>query len=162
MPSAGDPINAVDVQIANVLLGTVVWSSTVSNGTTTSGTTETRDAVMGNLSFVVAAAQAGTRYRVVMAGRGLNGSVAGDRYSINFRDGGASTPTATSPLAGVNFNVRIDDTSSNGVQANFVASTFIPGAGTHTIGVFYVRSLGTGTATPVGASEFYVEALGVI
>ncbi|SRR6266581_2590704 len=162
MPSAGDIIDAADVNtIVGTQLGIVASPVTsVSNGTVTSGTTETRDAVLGNYVFTVAAAQASTRYRVVLAGRGLNGTVAGDRYTINFRDGGASTPTATSTLVGVNFNVYIPATGSTGVQANFMGSTFVPGAGTHTIGVFVVRSLGTGTATPNGACEFYVEALG--
>jgi len=162
MPSAGDIVNAADVQIPNVSLGTVAWVSTVSNGTTTSSGTETRDAVLGNLVFVVAAAQAGVRYRITLAGRGLNGTAAADRYTLNFRDGGASTPTAVSPLVGVNFNVTFAATGSPGVAANYWGSTFFPGAGTHTISAFWIRTSGTGTATPTGACEFYAEAMGVV
>jgi hypothetical protein len=161
MPSAGDIVNAIDVQIDGVQLG-IIGSpvTTSSNGTITSSGTETRDAVLGNLVFVVAAAQASTRYRITLSGRGLFCSAPADRYTINFRDGGASTPTATSTLVGVNFNVTFTAAGSPGVAANTMSSTFVPGAGTHTIGVFVARISGTGTATPVGACEFYVEALG--
>ena len=161
MPSAGDIIEAVDVQIPGVQLGTVAIVTTVSNGTVTSGGTETRDAVLGNLVFTVAAAQAATRYRVCLAGRGLNCTAAADRFTLNFRDGGASTPTAVSTQVGPNFNVTFAAIGSPGVAANFWASTYVPGAGTHTIGTFWVRTSGTGTVTPVGACEFYVEALGI-
>lgn len=170
MPSAGDIIEAVDVEIPGIQLGTVAWTSQVSNGTVTSGGTQTRDAVLGNVTFTVAAAQNTTRYRVVLAGRGVFGnSITGshDRYTLNFRDGGASTPTTSSTLIGPNFNVLVEnqDADQGGtaeVQAQFYASTWVPGTGVHNVGAFWVRSSGTGTGTPTGACEFYVEALGTI
>lgn len=162
MPFAGDIVQADDVNtIVGTQLGIVAAPVTsTSNGTPTSGTTEVRDAVLGNFTFTVAAAQASTRYRVVLAGRGLSGSVVGDRYGINFRDGGASTPTASSTLIGANATVYVNATGSNGVESNTQTATWVPGAGVHTVGVFTVRLNGTGVATPVGACEFYVEALG--
>ncbi len=162
MPSAGDIVEVADVQIPNVQLGTVAYVTQASNGTVTSSGTETRDAVLGNLTFVVAAAQNTTRYRIVLAGRGLNCTAAADRFTLNFRDGGASTPTAASTLVGVNFNVTFAATGSPGVAAAFFGSTFVPGTGAHTISAFWIRTSGTGTATPVGACEFYAEALGTI
>src|SRR6266704_5920184 len=125
MPSAGDIIDAADVNtIVGTQLGIVAAPvTTVSNGTVTSGTTETRDAVLGNFVFTVAAAQAATRYRITLSGRGLSATQASERYTINFRDGGASTPTATSTLVGVNFNQPISFTGSLGVQAGTWSST---------------------------------------
>lgn len=160
MPSAGDIIEAADVEIAGISLGMITWTTQSSNGTTTSSGTETRDAVLGNITFVVAAAQNNTRYRVVLAGRGLNVTAAADRFTLNFRDGGNATPTASSAQWGVNFNMTFTATGSPGVAAGFFASTAVPGTGTHTLSAFWVRTSGTGTATPTGACEFYVEALG--
>src|SRR5215813_7526415 len=72
--------------------------TTASNGTTTSAGTETRDAVLGNLAFTAVDT---VRMEVHLHGRMLfgNSTSAGDRYKINIRDGGASTPTASSTLA---------------------------------------------------------------
>lgn len=164
MPASGDTLVGTDVStIVSVQLGTVAYTSQTSNGTVTSGTTETRDAVLGNLTFVVAAAQNTTRFKVTLSGRGLFSTVAGDRFAINIRDGGGSTPSATSTLVGVNFTqVMPSATGSNGIQASTFSTTFVAGTGTHTLSVFTVRVNGTGTATPSGACEFYAEAIGTV
>jgi hypothetical protein len=132
-------------------------TTTGSDGTTTSGTTETRDAVLGNFTFT----SAGTtrRYRVVWTGQ-IGVSVANDLFVVSLRDGGASTPTAASPLLGRG-QKRFTQSGGTGEETMMVSGTFTASAGTRTISAFTVRSSGTGTATPKNTRELYVEDIGL-
>jgi len=132
----------------------VAPTTSASNGTVTSGTTETRDAVLGNYVFT---AVAGRRYRAILSGGGMLFTVANDRFAVRIRTGGASTPTAASTLWGH------DATTISPIAGTYtfdVQPSFIPGAGVQTLSVFYVRISGTGTVTPTGSREFYVEDIG--
>lgn len=135
--------------------------TTASNGTTTSGATETRDAVLGNYAFT---ADGTTRYRAMLLGRMPfgNSTSLGDRYLINIRDGGGSTPTAASPLV-AQLAVVLLGAGFAAAPTTPVIGTFLPGAGTRTLSAFFLRVSGTGTVTPASPSaacEFYCEAIG--
>jgi len=41
-----------------------------------------------------------------------------------------------------------------------LTATFTAASGTHTFNAFYARNAGTGTLTPTGTRELYVEGLG--
>lgn len=111
---------------------------TPSQGTSTSGATETLDAVLGTYTFT---AVAGRRYRAVVEEMIGYGTVAGDVFVVNVRNGGASTPTAASAcVASTGWRVAVADGRS-GIP---LSGTFVPGAGTVTLGVFAVRQSGTG------------------
>src|SRR5262245_15473465 len=132
--AAGDVITT----IPGALLGIVATRVTTnSNGTSTSAGTETRDAVLGNY---VLTADGGTRYRVMLLGRMLFGksTSAGDRYKINIRDGGASTPTSTSTLV-AQLNVVLQGAGFLAGSTIPVIGTFLPGAGTRTLSMFAIR-----------------------
>lgn len=130
-------------------------TTTSSDGTATSGTTDTRDAVLGNYTFT---AVANRRYRVTCTGT-LNGSVAADRFTLQIRDGGASTPTgASSSIAAI--AKYMPATASNGRDNFIISNTFTPSAGTRTLSLFVSRFNGTGIGTPVGTRELYVEDIG--
>jgi len=135
-------------------------AGTSSNGTITSGTTETRDAVLGNYSFT---ALAGVRYRVWLLNAGHQPTVSGDRFScrVRYTTNGA-TPTASDTMAGTDTTFITVGTSGS---QNFVVphiTTFVPGAGTITLAVFYVRIAGTGTVTPTGGRQLFAEAIGTL
>lgn len=130
-------------------------ASTSTDGTATSGTTDTRDAVLGNYTFT---AVANRRYRVTCTGT-LNGSVAGDRFTLQVRDGGASTPTSGSTSLG-STPKYMPSTASNGRDGFYLSTTFTPSAGTRTLSLFVSRFNGTGIGTPVGFRELYVEDIG--
>jgi hypothetical protein len=134
--------------------------NTISNGTPSSAGTEIRDDVLGPYQFE---AQDSVRYRVWLLGREMNGSVAGDRFAFNIRNGGASTPTAASPLVAAATHV-VQVILTAGREVVMVSGSFIPGAGTVTLAVFTVRLAGTGVCTPTttSISEFYVEAIGSV
>jgi len=131
-----------------------------SNGTTTSGTTETRDAVLGNYVFT---GVAGVRYRVWLLGGGHQPTVSGDRFSVRVRyTTNGATPTSSDTMAGADTTFITVGTSGN---QNFVVphiTTFVPGAGTITLSVFYVRIVGTGTVTPTGNRQLYAEEIGTV
>lgn len=137
---------AADIDtLLGYLVGLPAPVSAASNGTATSGTTETRDTVLGNYTFTVPTVGASWRYQAMALAVGVNASVTNDVYRINIRDGGASTPTSSSTL------VASIQTSAISVaaQSHCVLGTWVPGAGTHTLGVFLVRIAGTGIGTPV-------------
>ena len=157
MPSAGQTITAA---AANAIGNPVVPAATGTNGTATSGTTETRDAVLGNYQGT---AVAGVRYRVTLAGRGLNCTVAADRFSVGLRyTVGGATPTAASTLIGHTSTWVPSVSGGNGVVTLRHAPTFIPGAGLITVAAFWLRLNGTGIATPVGQCELYAEGIGYV
>jgi len=153
--SAGQTIYAANINTIG-LVGSVV--STGSNGTVTSGTTETVDAVLGTLTFTALASRT---YRINLHGRGLSGSVTADRFSVKFRytiDG--STPTASSTLADHDHAYLIGAvTGTNGVSTFSYQALIVPGAATVKVVVTTTRTVGTGTATPVGACQFWAEAI---
>jgi len=128
-------------------------AATVSLGTVTSGTTETRDATLGNYVFT---AVAGVRYEVRLNGMNLNFGVANDIFTINVRNGGASTPTATSTLIATK---TVVSPTVAGMPIP-VALSFVPGAGLVTLSVFAKRYSGTGTGQPAGTRELYVVNVG--
>lgn len=136
--------------------------STSSNGTASSGTTETRDAVLGNYVFT---AVSGHRYEVRLNGFSCGATpVAADIFAVNIRNGGGSTPTASSTLV-ASQRLLIPPSPGTGPLPISVAGTFAPGAGTQTLSVFTVRVSGTGTVTPYSGGttgrELYVIDLGV-
>lgn len=134
-------------------------TTTTSNGTPSSGTTETRDAVLGNYSFT---AVAGRRYRAMCTNRAMNTDTANDRYAFRIRNGGASTPTAASTAVAEAQHV-VTITAGSGRLSVPVIGTFVPGAGTVTLGMFTVRIAGSGICTPVTqsvATELYAEDIG--
>lgn len=160
-PSADDYQAMLDA--LNALVNLTSPTGTTSNGTTTSGTTETYDAVLGNYIFSVPANSGGLwRYEVCYTGR-LQGSVNGDTYELRVRDGGASTPTNASTQVG-NTGVYVPLAGGAGTFSVFVRNTFVFSAGTHTLGLFLIRTNGTGTATslaPTSANrELYVRFVG--
>jgi len=143
-----------DIRPTGITMGTP--TTTATNGTTSVAATETLDAVLGNYTFT---ALAGRRYRVAFTGMGPWTSVAGDVFKINIRNGGASTPTAASPLI-VTATIPVALSGGSGAPTVPVLGTFVPGAGTVTLGVFVLRYVGTGTAIPTGNRELYVVDLG--
>ena len=139
----------------------VVPKSSASTGTVTVGTTETRDAVLGDYVFT---SVAGHRYRVCFDGATLSGSVAADLFRVNVRNGGASTATAASTLV-ASTQVFIGAAGGPGQAGVAIGGSFVPGAGTQTLSIFYLRTNGTGVATPLnsgGNREFYVIDLGTV
>jgi hypothetical protein len=133
-------------------------TTTAANGTETSGTTETRDAVLGNYSFT---ALAGHSYRVVLENAGGVCTVVNDQFGIRIRNGGASTPTASSTQIA---NTRLACWNNSIALPLFISGKFSPGAGVQTLSVFCIRLAGTGTMH-MWAGDFaralYVIDLGV-
>lgn len=118
-------------------------------------TTETLDTVLGTYVFTAAASR---RYRVTYSGV-LVGGAAGDNFALRIRDGGASTPTAASTLIAANQG-SITTAGGAGFVGCPVSGTFTPTSGTRTLAAFGVRVGGSGTLTPVGTRELYVEDIG--
>lgn len=134
--------------------------TTGTNGTATSGTTETYDAVLATYVFT---AIAGVRYRVTLAGRGGNCTVAADRFSLGLRyTVGGGTPTSANTLVGHTATSVPSVAGGNGVVTVNHSATFVPGAGLITVGSFWTRLNGTGILTPVGLCEMYAEAIGYV
>lgn len=149
---------------AVVPLGVVAYVFETSNGTQLpSNGAETRDAVLGNLTFT---ALAGHRYRIVMSGRGMTSTAIGDRFSIKLRDGGSATPTTGSPQWGGYDVVQVTKANSAGTgvaqESVYVAITDTPSVGVRNIGVFITRIAGSGIGAPNGICEFYVEDMGTV
>jgi len=130
-------------------------SATGANATATSGTTVTKDTALPDYVFT---AVAGRRYRVIYDGLNANVGVAGDRFIISIRDGGASSPTSASPVLSHDLPIIIVTQSVGYV----LTGTFTTTAGTHTLNAFYVRNAGTGTMTATGTRELYVEDIGAL
>jgi len=128
-------------------------TSTASDGTTF-GTTELRDTVLGNYVFT---AVAGRRYQVIYSGMVLGFDTAGDIGIIRIRNGGASTPTATSTLIASGQSKGVD--VGGGSSGNYMG-TFVPGAGVQTLSAFGIRYSTGGTMTPTNQRELYVVDLG--
>src|SRR5262245_46786261 len=131
---AGHVLDAADLNVLVDALNNQIGLpaarvTTASNGTATSGTTETRDTVLGNYTFT---SPGSVRYRVCLYGRMLfgNSTSSGDRYKINIRDGGASTPTAASTLV-AQLNVVLVGAGFAASDTTPVVGTFLPGSGTH-------------------------------
>ena len=162
-PSAVQALaQAVDVLPGGLKAGNNMGTpaSVAGNGTPSVGTTETRDAVLGNYGPFTAVT--GRRYEVKLNNMLSNGTVAGDMFIINVRNGGASTPTAASPLAATG-SVYIAAAGGLGRTSAQVLGSFVPGAGTVTLGVFVVRAVGTGVYTPISANvnrELYAVDVG--
>jgi len=153
--------NVDNTSDANKPVGATMGTPTAtgSNGTATSGTTEIRDAVLGNYAFT---AVAGVRYRVLIDGLLSNGSVVGDTFQVNIRNGGTSTPTAASPLV-ASARAFIPAVDGLGQALIPLAKTFAPGAGLVTLSLFAVRLAGTGVFTPTSSAagrELYVVNVG--
>lgn len=130
--------------------------STMDNGSSSAGTSIIRDDVMGAYTFT---AEANRRYRVVLEGFMANGTVAGDKFFVNIRNGGASLPDSLSPVV-ASSAVIIPAPGSLGRMTVPVAGLFVPGAGTKTLAVFCQRNQGSGVLTPV--SEVVPRTLYVI
>lgn len=136
-------------------------TSQLSVGTSTSGTTETRDTVWGSYAFTAAA---GRRYQVVVAGALMSGSVIGDLWRVNIRNGGSSTPTAAS-TAVASTQVYTSVAGGGGQVQVSLGGSFVPGAGAVTLSVFVARQAGTGIGNLVSgavARELYVVDKGMI
>jgi hypothetical protein len=134
--------------------------TTVTNGTVTSGLTETRDDILGTYVFT---GVSGRFYRVTYANLIGNGTAA-DLYNVRIRDGGASTPTAGSPLLAETAWVPFA-TGGAGRTPIPLSDVFQVSSGVHTIATFGFRSTGSGafTATSPAANggsmprSLYVE-----
>jgi hypothetical protein len=130
-------------------------AATGTDGTPSVGAVETRDAILGNYVFT---AQAAHRYQVRYDDALLQGSVLADFFQVNIRDGGSSTPVATSALLA---STRVVASIAGSPMASDVANTFTPTAGTHTLGIFTARQTGTGIGTPRGSRQLYVVDMGL-
>src|ERR1035437_6427781 len=107
---------------------------TTTNGTTTGGgAVETRDGVFGNYVFT---SVANRRYEVHLNGLQQAGSAGNDQYLVNIRNGGSSTPTATSALIA---QQRIFIPVANAQIACPMAMSWSPGAGVNTLSLFVQR-----------------------
>lgn len=163
---AGTTINGTtDIQRGGVSLSRgipVAPTSTSSSGTVTSGTTETLDTVLGNYVFNTIT---GRRYQVFYTGL-KGGSTAGELYTINIRDGGASTPTAASTLlASATWYCKA--TGGGGQDSvGTITDTFIAAnTATHTLGAFAVRNAGANSFTPISGGtprSLFVVDMGAV
>jgi hypothetical protein len=160
VPSVGDAITAAQgATIADDLnggpnMGTP--TSTTSNGTSTSGTTETRDVVLGSYTFT---AVANRRYRAVVDGLQISGGI-NDVVGVRIRNGGNSIPVAGSTQVAQS-QTMLNATGGPGQSSVPLAGTFVPGAGTVTLGVFTIRLAGAANETPVGnPRELYAVDFG--
>lgn len=119
------------------------------SGATTSAATELKD-TLPDYTFT---AIPGRRYRIAVNAGNFTYSVAGDRFSVRVRDGGASSPTTGSTQAGHDFTV-----SGTPVPSSvWFETTYVAPATTVTLGLFVVRLSGTGTATYGGIRDVYVQ-----
>lgn len=156
IPSADEMQSILD--LLNAMSGLPAPTSTALQGTATSGTTETLDVVLGTYSFIVPAVAATWRYEVLLNNVQINAGASGDVVQVRIRDGGASTPTASSMLV-AQFQIPIATAGGTGQASSNLRGTWVPGAGTHTLGMFLVRVSGTGVETPVATTiprELYV------
>lgn len=131
-------------------------TATAATGTASTGTTEVRDAVLGNYQFV---AVAGRRYQMFYNGLILSSDTAADIYQLRIRNGGGSTPSAASTLIATS-QWKAQAAGGPGQESVPVSMTFVPGAGTVTLGAFIVRTAGAGIGTPVGTRELFAVDVG--
>lgn len=123
--------------------------------------TETRDAVLGNYIF---AAVAGRRYRATLDTAKMSVNANNTLCVIRIRNGGASTPTAASPLIAETsyFGAVSGGPGQGGIPS--LSGLFTPGAGTQTLSVFVQVTAGTGICTILSAGSLaralYVEDMG--
>lgn len=140
----GDAVYTDLVNVANALPGmTGTPASTTSNGTPTptGSTTETRDAVLGNYTFT--SKGTGYYYQVVMEGLVFNGAGSiSDTWALHIRDGGASTPTAASPLLAERFETTMLVGSGGRRDVGFSRVVTGLAAGLHTLSFFAVLLTG--------------------
>lgn len=159
-PSADEFQAMLDLLAA--LTGLTAPVSTTSSGTASSGTTETRDAVLGDYVFTVPSVAATWRYEAILSGCRISSSVADDLYLLRIRDGGASTPTSASTLVAEG-SASVHVSGGSGQFTVPIFGPWVPGAGTHTLSLFTVRSSGAGAGTPVSqnvARSLYVRFVG--
>lgn len=147
-------VKALDTKVASMPKGIMAPPATTgANGTATSGTTVTKDSALPDYVFT---ADSTRRYRVIFDGINANAGTANDRFIISIRDGGASSPTGASSVVGHDLPITMFAVSVGYV----LTATFTTTSGTHTFNAFYARNAGTGTMTPTGTRELYVEDLG--
>lgn len=140
------------------LTSLLVYAETNTNSATT--VSEARDSNLGNAVFTAVASH---KYRVRAVIRGL--CDAASTMDVKIRDGGGSTPTTSSTLltAGTIQMVNSGGTGS----ITLVVEQIITGlsAGTHTLGVFFVRTAGSGNVSLTQATgsmrQLSVEDLGL-
>ena len=137
----------VDALLA-MIWGLPAPTTSALGGTTSSGSTSTRDDALGVYTFVVPAAAATWRFEACLWNRMPNFTVSSDIAVFEIRDGGASTPTSTSPLV-ASAQLRAQSTGGTGQESMHTCGTWVPGAGTHVLAAFTRRAAGTGTITPV-------------
>lgn len=142
------------LDILSALSGLTAPISTTTD-TGSLGATEGQDTNLGNYTFT---AVAGYRYQVMLQNISIVSGTAGDKYIVRARDGGLSTPTASSTIVGETlFTAQV----TNQPQpipplTSFVASS----TGTHIIGLFVIRSTGSNTATVTSSGHYASGTLG--
>lgn len=155
--TAGSPGTWVSNSIPRLPLAPI---STTSNGTATGGgATEIQDSVLGNYAPTLTT---GRTYKLVLEGTLGNGSVVGDIFNVQIRDGGASAPTTASPLLPGQTQWVCLAVGTPGRTPVVLEITFtVASSGVHTLGLFYNRTSGTGVFTPVpapsGTRRLYVQ-----
>lgn len=145
-PSSDDYQAMLD--ILNALAGIPAPTASSSTGTAVT-TPETLDSVLGTYQFTVPTNGALWRYEAVFQGWRISGT-AGELWGVHIRDGGASAPTNTSTLV-ASYDMDIPATGGAGQISGRCSGTWVPGAGTHTLGTFLVRNSGTNTGTLIAA-----------
>lgn len=117
-------------------------SGTASTGGTT---TELKDTNVGDVTITVASAT--DWYRVTYACM-INSTVSLDLIIVRVRDGGASSPTNTSPVVGQaqDFVQAAGGPGQRTVNAISLRQFTV---GTHNLAPFYVRAVGSGTVNVV-------------
>lgn len=132
--------------------GLQYWASRDTDSDTTVGTTELAVLTLGTEM------EDGRMYRISTSNMRINGTVAGDVFSIRLRDGGASAPTTTSNVlttAGCYIPVASNPACSIVPALNIVISCDDDqspsidnlNSGTHNLLLSIVRASGTGVGT---------------
>lgn len=127
-------------------------------GTATSSTTEIRYSTMPLYSFV---SLPGVRYKIVVDGAQVNGSVAGERGLLQVRDGGSGTPGLGSPVWDHATDFQIGSVAARAATVNMQPSQ-IPTSTVHTLGLFIQNITGIGTMAPAGTGQMWAEAVGTV
>lgn len=158
MAAAGEIVLATEITAASTrIVATPVTTSTAGN--TSNSTTDVRDAQLGNY---VCTTVTGHTYRVWWTGKVSSTVSNDDLVSITVRDGGGSTPTAASTSV-ASASRFVSELGGPGQETLQVINLWAPTAGTHTLSAFIARSSsGSGTVTPVGFRELYVEDMGIV
>ena len=135
----------------------VAPTTTFSAGTASAGA-DVLDTVLGTYVFT---AIAGHRYQARCDSVAMTSSVLNDVVGMHIRNGGASTPTAASTIVATMAGVKMDCNVGLPINVAF-AGSFVPGAGTQTLGLFTSRVTGTGAESTTGFRELYVIDLGTV